>query len=165
MISAIVEFLIILDDTVITSLVDWICGIHRLHLGRGVKSPTVTSVIDMTLSNLMVMLYTMMRGKGRTTLLYKNIHIFLFFRKELRLLWFVRETDGEEDKTDCYIDPYLLLLTIAHCVIFKAHLALLLLFGQGCATGDQVWTTGPSGCALIDCQAGFDSAFTDSNSL
>ena len=28
------------------------------------------------------------------TLLYKNIYIFLFFRKELKLLWFMRQTNG-----------------------------------------------------------------------
>ena len=39
-------------------------------------------------------LYTVMREEGRTTLLYKNIFVFLFFRKELKLLWFVRQTDG-----------------------------------------------------------------------
>ena len=40
-----------------------------------------------------------MREEGRTTLLYKNIYVFLFFRKELKLLWFVRQMDsGTQDR-------------------------------------------------------------------
>ena len=35
-----------------------------------------------------------MREEGRTTLLYKNVYIFLFFWKELKLLWLVRQMDG-----------------------------------------------------------------------
>ena len=53
------------------------------------------------------------------------------------------------DKTHCHIDPYLLLLTIAQCVIFKAHLALLLLLDQGCSTGGLVWATGPTGTLSV----------------
>ena len=33
--------------------VGWGCRIHRLHLWRGVRPPPPTSVLDMTLSNLM----------------------------------------------------------------------------------------------------------------
>ena len=40
---------------------------------------------------------------------------------------------GGGDKTDYYIDPQLLLLTTSRCVIFKTHLAILLL-GWGCST-------------------------------
>ena len=40
-----------------------------------------------------------MREEGRTRLLYKNIYVFLFFRKELKLLWFGRQTDaGRQDR-------------------------------------------------------------------
>ena len=46
-----------------------------------------------------------MREEGRTTFLYKNIYVTLFFGNELNLLWFVRLTDGARDKTGCYIDP------------------------------------------------------------
>ena len=36
----------------------------------------------------------------------KNIYVFLFFRKWLKLLWCVRRTErGRETKIDCYIDP------------------------------------------------------------
>ena len=41
------------------------------------------------------------------------------------------------EKTDCCIDPYLILLTIPHCVIFKIPLALLLILGQACSTGSH----------------------------
>ena len=35
-------------------LVSWGCRIHWLHLCRGVRPPPLTSVLDMTLNNLMV---------------------------------------------------------------------------------------------------------------
>ena len=57
------------------------------------------------------------------------------------------------------------LLTIARCVIFKTHLALLLPLDQGCSTRGLVWTTGPSGCTLTDCKLALILAFTASNSL
>ena len=34
--------------------VGWGCRIHRLHLSRGVRTPPPTSVLDMTLNNLML---------------------------------------------------------------------------------------------------------------
>ena len=62
--------------------------------------------------------------RWRTTLLYKNIYVFLFFRKGSKLLLWERQMELEGDKTDCNIDPHLLfLLTIAHCVIFKTPLS------------------------------------------
>ena len=61
-----------------------------------------------------------------------------------------RRTVG--DKTDCHIDLQLLLLTIVRSVIFKTHLALLLLLGQGCWTRGLVWATGTSGHTLSDCK-------------
>ena len=65
----------------------------------------------------------------------------------------VCETDGQGgDKTNCHIDLLLLLLTITRCVIFKTHLALLLLLGQGYSTGGLVWATGPSWRTLSNCK-------------
>ena len=55
-------------------------------------------------------------------------------------------------------------MTIARCVIFKTHLALLLL-SQRCSTGGLVWATGPSEQALSDCKLALTLAFTVSNSL
>ena len=40
--------------------------------------------------------YTWM--KNTPNYLYKNIYAFLFFRKELKLLWFVRQTEGVETR-------------------------------------------------------------------
>ena len=52
------------------------------------------------------------------------------------------ETDGDMDRLRLtHTDPKLLLLTIARYVIFKTHLALLLL-GQGCSSGDR-WEQQP----------------------
>ena len=61
------------------------------------------------------MLYSGWRKKDNT------ISLTLYSRKGLKLQWCVSWT--EEDKTDCYIDPWLhLLLTTARCVIFTAPL-------------------------------------------
>ena len=40
------------------------------------------------------MVYILLYSTRRTTLLNKNIYVFLFFWKELKLLWFVGQTDG-----------------------------------------------------------------------
>ena len=78
------------------------------------------------------MFYTMMREERKTTLLFRNVYIFLFFRKGVKLLCCVWQTNGgRQDRL-----TYILLLTIAHCVIFKTHLALLLL-GQGLSAGGR----------------------------
>ena len=77
-------------------------------------------------------------------------------------LWDRRTYGG---KTDCHIDALLLLLTTARYVIFKTHIALLLLLGQGCSTGGLVWATGPNGRPLSDCKLAFTLAFTTSNSF
>ena len=49
-------------------------------------------------------------------------------------------------------------MIIAHCVIFKTHLALLLLLCQGCSTRGLIWATGPSERALSDCITGGSSS-------
>ena len=54
-------------------------------------------------------------------------------------------------------------MTIARCVIFETHLALLLL-GQGYSTGGLVWSIGPSGRALNDCKLALTLAFSVSKS-
>ena len=47
-----------------------------------------------------------MKGNHNKSFFLKNTYVFLFLRKGLKLLWCVRDGDGDrETKIDCYIDP------------------------------------------------------------
>ena len=74
---------------------------------------------------------------------------FYFFERSWSFCG-LRDRRTRGDKTNYYIDPQFLLLTIACCVIFKIFLALLLLLGQGCSTGGLLWATDPSRRTLRD---------------
>ena len=76
----------------------------------------------------------------------KYIYIFLLNFKGVKFCR-VRETYGQwETKTDCYIDPQLLPLTIAHCVIFKSPHSTSSVSRLEYSTGGPVWRR-PSGCS------------------
>ena len=108
------------------------------------------------------MLYSDWSNEGKE--LFISIYIsFYSFKRSWSFcdLW---DWQMRGDKTDCNVDLELLLLTIARCVIFKTHLALLLLLGQDCSTGGLIWATGLSRCTLSDCKLALTVAFTGSNS-
>ena len=107
-----------------------------------------------------------MRDEGRkTTLNYKNTYVFLFFSKELKLLWYVKRTDGgRQDKLQ-----YWPITSSDHSMLcyFQDPIWLFFCFSTGVTQSErlnrELWGWCPQRGALSDCKLVLSLALTDSN--